>query len=230
MAQSVVTFQKFKDAEIANDLTQKLSEAGIYFETETGENYFDPSFAKNPVKEQVLIKLRPSDFEKANMVLDEYYKSLTNEVDKDHYLYDFTDEELKEILIKPDEWGPLDYQLAQVILKERGREVRTEELESLKENRIYELSRPEKSNHWLVLTAYFLLVSSPFWNVWVRFSGFFIAIIIGSVLSSGKKTLPNGKTAFMYTPNDRKQGKIIVISAAVLVAGFFIYFFYRSRE
>lgn len=227
MSQELLTFQKFKDAEVAKEVAEKLADGGIYYETESEEKFFDPSFSVNSVKNNIALKLRPSDFIKANKILDDYYKSQINLVGSDYYLFDFTNEELQEILTKPDEWGHMDYQLAQVILKDRGKEINEVELASLKEERKQELSKPEKSQHWLVITGYFIAASSPFWNELVRFAGFFLAIIIGSILSSAKKTLPDGETVFMYAPTDRRQGKIIIIVAIILAIGFLIFRVYQ---
>jgi len=226
MNEELLTFQKFKEAEVAKDIAEKLSEAGIYYETESEDKFFDPSFTTNSIKNNIALKLRPPDFIKANKILDDYYRSQVALVERDYYLFDFTNEELKEILSKPDEWGHMDYQLAQVILKERGQEITEQELQYLKDIRKQELIRPEKSQHWLVLLGYFSVAISPFWSDLVRFGGFFIAVIIGSILSSAKKTLPDGQTAFMYNKNDRLQGKILIVAGIVLAIVFLVYKMY----
>ena len=139
MQEELLTFQKFKDIDIANDIAEKLKVANIHFEIEDDEKFFDPTFAKNPMQNEIRIKLKSIDFLKANEVLDDYYKSQTDNIDKDYYLFSFTDQELLEILTKADEWGRLDNQLAQKILKERGKEINPEELEILTNKRINEL-------------------------------------------------------------------------------------------
>jgi hypothetical protein len=198
MAEELLTFQRFKDAEVANDIAQKLKDANVFFEIENDEKFFDPTFAKNPMQNEIRIKLKSTDFSKANKVLDEYYKSQTKNIDKDYYLFEFSDRELLDILAKPDEWGNLDYQLAQKILKDRGREIKIADLEILKVKRISELKRPEKSQNWLILIGY---VSSLF--------GGFIGIIIGLILTTSKRTLPNGEIVYTYCDSDRKHGRVI---------------------
>lgn len=69
--------------------------------------------------QQFFVKLKKNGFKKADSLLfDESSKELDN-VDKEHYLYNFTDEELFDILSKADEWNEFDYQLSQRILKDR---------------------------------------------------------------------------------------------------------------
>lgn len=222
MEEELLTFQKFKDADIATDVSEKLGDAGIYFEIESEDKFFDPSFAIDSLKNNFSIMIRPADFVKANKVLDEYYSSQIKAVSSDHYLFDFTNKELEEILEKPDEWGHLDYRMARDILKERGVEVNSERLEVLKEKRKYELSRPERSQPWLVILGYFIVAFSPFLNDLVRLAGFFVAFFLGWILRNMKKTLPDGETVYMYAPSDRRQGKIIMISAVLVFLAFII--------
>ncbi|MDN5202313.1 hypothetical protein QQ008_13085 [Fulvivirgaceae bacterium BMA10] len=48
----------------------------------------------------------------ADKVLEEFSQGQIINVDSNHYLYEFTDDELFEILMKPDEWGSIDYELS----------------------------------------------------------------------------------------------------------------------
>jgi hypothetical protein len=223
MEEELLTFQKFKDPEVAKEFEEKLSAAGIFYQTETEDKFFDPSFTTNSIKNNINIRIRPADFNTANKVLDDYYRSQVEQVAPDHYLFSFTDTELMEILHKPDEWGHLDYQLARSILEKKGKPVNAERLEIFKQQRKKELARPETSNHWIVLLGYFAFAISPFLKPMVSVAGFFLAIIIGWILYSGKKTLPDGESVYIYTDSGRKQGRILMVVGAVLLIVFFIY-------
>ncbi len=209
MPEELLTFKRFKDPDIANDIAEKLKFAKIYFEVENDDKFFDPTYANNPMSKETRIKLNPNDFIKANEALETYYQTQLNSIDKSYYLFDFTNKELFEILEKPDEWGDLDYQLSKNILIERGENLQQTELDYLKEKRIKELSRPEKSSKRLILAGYVSAI----------FGGLF-GIIIGRILANTKTTLPNGKLIYTYTDSDRNHGNIIsIIGFAVLVAG-----------
>ena len=207
MAEELFTFQKFHEPEVANDIAEKLKGAGIFYKIENDDKMFDPTFARNPLQNETRIKLRPEDFEKADGVLAEYYNAYANNVDRDYYLFSFTNRELEEILIKPDEWGKLDYQLAQKILTERGETFDITELNYLKTKRLEELARPEKSPDVLIIAGYLFAIA-----------GGIIGIIIGFLLTGSRKTLPNGENIFIYRPADRDHGKLILfIGFAVLL-------------
>src|SRR5690606_22574962 len=127
-----------------------------------------------------------------------------NAVDQDHYLFDFTEEELRDILLKSDEWSKYDYLLAQKILRDRGHKIDTETINVLKEKRIEDLAKPDKNKKLSILAGY----------VFAIFGGL-IAIFIGWHLFSHKKTLPNGGQVYSYSEQDRKQGRIILILGTV---------------
>jgi hypothetical protein len=206
MAAAFQTFQKFNDIGLANEIAERLKQSNIDCEI---ENYriFEPSFANNTVEPDICLLLRPEDFVKAHQALDDYYKTQLDGVEKDYYLFDFTDQELLEILIKPDEWGHFDYQLAKKILGERGKEMTAEVLDLLKQQRKVDLSRKETAHKYLIWFGYFIALL-----------GGFFGVIIGLTLTYYKKTLPDGETIYAYGESERNHGmRILIISAISLV-------------
>ena len=212
MPEELLTYQKFRDPEIANDLAQKLEEAGICYKLDNDNKIFDPGFAYNPLNSATMLKLRPGDFKKADLVLAEYYDNAAGNIDPDHYLFSFTNDELKDILIKPDEWGKLDYQLAQKILKDRGENINESMLADLKTKRITELQKHEKSPGALIAFGYLFAII-----------GGFAGIIIGFILTGSKKTLPDGSSQHMYNNEDRKHGKLILAIGFGILAFILVY-------
>jgi hypothetical protein len=193
-----LTFQKYQDPELAKEIARLLHENKIEFEIEDHNQFFDPSFANNKVDPNIILKLKPEDFKRADYILHKYYAQQLDSVDKEYYLFDFSDDELEEIISKPDEWGKFDYQLAQRILKERGKEVNPNEIEYLKIQRINDLSKPEATSKFWIILGY---VSAILGGV--------LGFIIGWVLAHFKKTLPNGQRVYNYVESVRKHGKII---------------------
>jgi hypothetical protein len=191
-------FQKLHSVEQANDVGEILKKAGIEYHVVQDKPFFDISFAFNKTDPDVNLVIRQSDFLKARETLQDYYESRLESVDKDYYLFQFTDKELTEIIQKPDEWGSFDYELAKHILHERGIDI-TEDLEStIMEKRLEELSMPENiSRGWIIL------------GYVCAFFGGFAGIIIGWILAYYTKKLPNGVRVFVYNSTARKHGKVI---------------------
>ena len=196
MTESFLTFKKFNDIELAKEIANRLTQNNIEFLIEDNQKFFDPTFANNTFDPNIAIKIKSEDFIKANEALEDYYKTSLSSVDKDYYLFEFTDDELFEIISKPDEWGPLDYELSKKILHDRGKDINPDEVERLKEQRINELRKPESSPRFWIYFGYFSAI----------FGGVF-GLIVGSSLFYLKKTLPNGQRVFMYGEKERKHGK-----------------------
>jgi hypothetical protein len=168
----------------------------------------------NPMHNDFRIKLAAEDFIKADKVLENYYQKLLDKVKEDHYLFSFTNRELLEIIQKPDEWGDLDFQLAQKILKDRGEEITQADLNNLKEIRIKVLSKPAKSQTELVVLGYAIFgigFIALFWGLKFRAIWFPFATLMGAIISQTKKTLPSGELLYSFNASDRKHGSIIFV-------------------
>ncbi len=212
MESNFLTFQKFNDLTMAETVGQKLKDNGIDYLIENESKYFDPTFANNSFASDILLKINSSEFTNAHKILEDLYKDELQNIDKDYYLLSFADEELIEIVSKPDEWGYFDYQLAQKLLIERGKEVNSEIITLLKSQRIKELSKPETTHRYWVYFGYFSAVL-----------GGLFGLIIGWHLSYFKKTLPNGERIYSYTENERNHGtRMLLISCFSILFWIFI--------
>lgn len=205
MLDKFVTFQSFTDPSIAQELVEKLRAHGIPYQFEDTSSPIDPVIVGSPLAADLRLKIRQQDFERANLALDEIYTEQLETVEKDYYLFSFSDKELWEIIEKPDEWGRLDYKLSQKILKERGNEVSTETLKALRADRIKEVSKPEKVGiSWIFLGYLLSVLFSP------------IGIFYSSTLLTLKKTLPNGNRSYVYSDHNRKHARIMLIVSSAL--------------
>src|SRR5659263_763222 len=98
-----VMFKRFIDAEQAKKLAEELTKKGIECQLIDDSLSKEITFSNNS---ELLIK--QSDFEKANKILDERADELLDEradellvnINKEHYLFEFTNDELYDILTK----------------------------------------------------------------------------------------------------------------------------------
>jgi hypothetical protein len=206
MPDQYLTFKTFPDSNTAQDFATVLQQADIPYTIEEDAVVFDPSYANNQFNKDYHLKVRPQDFGSANQVLDDYYKAQLDKVEKDYYLFSFTDEELQEILAKPDEWGHFDYQLAKKLLAERGKEVRPEQTQKLWNRRVEELAAPEGVKSSSIVINYF-----------VAFFFFPVGLFIGWHWMSAKKTLPDGERVLMYSYHVQQHGMRIFVIAIVML-------------
>ncbi len=191
-------FRKFSTIEQATELKDLLNENGIESILADNVPSVDVTFSGSTLNNQVEIRIKQSDFKKAEEILEKNAEELIDQIDKDYYLFEFTDEELYEVLLKSDEWNAFDYTLAQKILKQRGKSVDKELLNSLKNERLKDLAKPEGNQKPWIIGGYVFSIL-----------GGFLGLIIGYFLWTSKKTLPNGQKVYSYSENDRKHGKYI---------------------
>jgi hypothetical protein len=199
-----LTYQHFNDKSEAEELLALLTENKIecFFEDATAS--FDPSFVNSELNNEYRIKLKKEDFEKADSFLLSITAKQIEGIDQDYYLFEFSNEELLEIISKRDEWSKLDYLLAQKILSDRGHTIEQEELQLIYKKRIEELSKPEKSQISWIITGYVLVLL-----------GGVLGLFIGWHFHSHKRTLPNGESVYAYSIKDRIHGKRIVVLGVV---------------
>lgn len=204
MAETFLTFRKFNNTELAQATAEVLERNGIACVIENYQSFFDPSYANNKIDPDIILKIHPDEFIKARQVLEEAYAAGLDQTEADYYLFTFSDAELIEIITKPDEWGAFDYQLAQKILRDRGKEVKPEIAGLLRERRIDELKKPEKTGGFWVPFGYFLAIF-----------GSFIGLIVGWTFCYLRKTMPNGERVYAYAEPIRKDGKRILIISCI---------------
>jgi len=218
MTETYLTFQKFNDIELANEIAKRLKLYDIPYLIEDNKKFLESALS-NYNEPDISIKLKPEDFSKADRALEFYYEEQLQYVDKDYYLFEFTDEELIEIISKPDEWGHFDYQLAKKILKDRGKEINPAVAELLRTQRNKELAKPIAVHRSWIFTGYFTAI---FLSI--------IGIAIGWTLSYHKKTLPDGHRVFAYTEKDRDHGtRILLIAIISLIVFVVIRWFYLNE-
>ena len=199
-------FRRYPTLAQAQDLREFLVGHGI--EVEIGDNVppLDPAFSGNTVMEEVEVRIRTEDFARAIELLEQRIESQLSDVPSDYYLFEFSNEELLEVLMKPDEWSQYDQVLAKHVLRERGQAIDDTLIASLRKNRIKELSTPETSHPVWIAVGYFFAML-----------GGLLGILIGYLLWTTRKTLPNGERIFAYSESDRKHGKYIFFLGLVIL-------------
>lgn len=140
------------------------------------------------------------------LLMDMAMEELEN-IDRSHFLFDFSDEELMDVLVEKHEWNEVDVLLSQKILQERGVVVQEEELQVLREKRLNELAKPESKQTGWVIAGYIAIVIAPF-----------VGAILGFALSKSQKRLPNGVKVPRYSTSVQKHGDFIGFTSVISLA------------
>jgi hypothetical protein len=217
-----VLFQSFFTEDEAADIIEQFRENGIDYRLDRSKELLDKAFIGENLEKKFFLKIRSSDFSAANQVLDARILQNITALEKDYYLFSFTNDELIEILSKPDEWSRQDFLIARKILDERGEHISEDVINDLKSKRINELGREESEPVLSIIAGYILalLVS-------------IVGLFFGLAFLTAKKNIPNGKKVFTYSKSTRKHGRNIVILSAVslfilLMSGGRLIFFFMD--
>lgn len=213
MTGQLIKYRSFNDKALAIELYQKLSEDGIPVAWEDTEGFFDASFANNEFLNIYYIKLRQEDFKKADEILMRSVSESKNEPVGDYYLLSFSNEELIDVLKKPDEWNEFDRYWAKKILEKKGLDIKQEDLEQARIHRLAELKQPWTLDKLWIICAIALWVAA-FWFIHVY--GAVAVIFIGGYIALSKKTMPDGQRVKAFSAGDRLIGKIVLAAGFIL--------------
>ena len=192
----LITYKKYRTAEDAIELIDLLKSNSIEYFVENISPSVDLTFTGGTeLDDKIAIKLKSTDFEKIDNVLNRIATENIDFVDKNHYLFDFSDDELYEILENFNEWSKTDFILAQKILNDRGETISDAKVQELIDKKIEELKRPEKGHKgWLI----FGFISAIL--------GGLLGIFIGYHHFRFKKSIPTGEKVYAYDTETRRTG------------------------
>lgn len=224
------TYQEFHSSEDAKPLITILKSNKIVHEVEVPKQIMDNVMGGDPLAPTVFIKLRLEDFKRVNQLVEDDIRKLIQEGKVDlqaHFLFEASEEELMDVLRKPDEWSIDTVVIAQQLLQLRGVELSPQQIEALKEKRQEAVKKPKKgSDEWIF--ALFLLGSGG----WVLLSFSLIGYLttfatclgMGYYFWKDITTGPNGERYLTFDQATRKKGKIIMILTLISNALFWFWF------
>lgn len=203
----MAVFESFPDREQAAPALRILDECGIPYQLEESKMGFDPSFANNVIYQAWVLKVPGDRMEEARQEIESALEQGEVQLPADHYLRDFTEDELLEVIRKADEWSELDVVMARQMLAEKGAGLSDESLEQLRRERRAELAQPSDAGTGMIGAGYFLALA-----------GGLFGLILGWVLKNSTKTTAYGDKVPNYDEASRAHGgRILILGALVLV-------------
>jgi hypothetical protein len=198
-------YRSFESEESARAIIGLLLEdAGIPYHISSASTDHDVMFAKSATPMNIWLQLYPHDFIRANQMLEQRASEVVV-LNKSHFLNSYTDQELRDVIYRSDEWSPEDYAMAGKILESRGIPYTRAELDTLRSQRLAEIRTP-KSGTWLVITGFAVLIL-----------GGILSVILGWGLYSSTSTDPTGRKYYDYDEPSRRKGLMIMISGIVVL-------------
>lgn len=204
-------YQQFFSPEEAEGIISILNAHSIPYKFDKGHGTVDKTIG-GEINDYYELKIPPDQFELVTSLMLANTHVNLDELDKDHYLFTFNNDELYSIIANPDEWSKQDYLIAVELLKQYGDSYTPEELQQLRKKKIEWLATPAKTTGgWIVLGYFF------------AFFGGLIAVVWGYTLWNFKKLLPDGRRVYIYQERDRRHGKrIFLLGVIMAIVGLFI--------
>ncbi|HSQ42668.1 MAG TPA: hypothetical protein VLM37_10350 [Fibrobacteraceae bacterium] len=211
-----MTLQTYASAEEAQPLMELLRENQLTYQLVEDAHKTGDSLnlqLENRGISAFHVQVLSKDIDRASRILDLSAGKLVQEIEEDDYISKFSEEELLEILHKPDEWNQTDVQLALKFLRERGHEIPDDQVKEWFLQRLHDLERPEPPSTALLLLGYgFSLL------------GGIIGCMIAVQLLLSRKRLPDGRKILIYSSSARLHGRIMLGLSIMDMAGLVAYF------
>lgn len=201
-----VPFQSFFTEEEAAPIIKTLEEKGIEYKVEKLKELLDPTITGHIVQHKIFLLLQSHDFSKANEALDDAIIKNISLLENDYYLFGFSNNELLEIIHKPDEWSRQDFLIARKILDDRGINIDDIAINSIKKERIRELGVQERGDIFWIAIGYLIAII-----------GGLLSLVIALPFVLSRKTLPDGRRMFIYDTVTRRHGRNMLIIAGVVI-------------
>jgi len=152
-----ITYQTFSDLNEASDLIELLNANQIPFEIDDSALHFDVVPQNiNPMDNGVMIKIKPMDKERVDNF---FITDIEKESFGNHYLFSFSDNDIIDIIVNPEEWPEEEIALAKKISKQRDLKPTAEQVKKIRKNTGKATEQIKKENSVSGGAAWFSIIS-----------------------------------------------------------------------
>lgn len=213
-----ILFRVFRNEEDMKFFTDVFDDCGIDYTIENPRadssdvlsSAYGVQVAEDAMQYKYMLMIAEDDFERSQTELRshiaDYFGNAGSE--ENTLLNEFSDEELLDVIKKPDEWAVEDIVMAQTLLDKRGKHVSDEVVDAYRQKRLEEVRQPKFGGYGTIIIGYIF-----------AFLGGIIGIFLAASLL-GKKQLFNGEKVVMYDRKTRINAIVyLIISIVVVIAG-----------
>jgi hypothetical protein len=177
-----IEYQTFQKIENALEIIEILDSNNIPYQIDDSASRFHVIGFGESLINKIALQIRKSDIEKVSVLIRE------NQTDEDHYLYTFSDKDIIDVIVNPNDWSSHEISIAQNIFKQRKLILSADEIKNARWNK-------ENSNKiiWEILTDEEIKrkkIKKQFRNLFISILGSVIMVflIILSDRCFGEKT------------------------------------------
>lgn len=193
-----LTYSKFHTKEEAEEFVTLLDRNNIIFDIEQTTRTLDNVYIGEDPDPRFLVKVLPEQFDQVDKLMEAKTKDELDQVNPSYYLFNFSINELKDVLSNPEEWNYFDQALAKKLLEERGEEemslpepVTVHEMDTIKPSKL--------APGWLV-AVYLMIPLMPF-----------LSVIASIMLLYANRPKKDGTKQYFYDGQTRGHALIILV-------------------
>ena len=194
-----LTYSRFFTLAEADFLLELLSTEQIPYLVEEEVNQLVPIYIGANLDPMIVVKIPQERFQKVNELLENATSTHIKELDPAHYLNEFTNTELLDVIKNSEEWSLYDRVFAKKLLTERQVSVPSKPAsETVTESYI-----PEKlERKWVVLGYIFSFLG-------------LMGLLMSLVILNSNKTLYNGVKVKMYDRDSLRHANTMLIISLI---------------
>lgn len=180
-------------------ISEGLSARSIPYKVEKEPVAFDPTFAFRTQVGGIQVWVDEMRLEEARREMEKLGMLVPEKEDEPNdFFSDFSNEELQDVLVKPEEWGVDQVVLARETLLERGEEIDVPKIKAERKAHLAEVRKPKKAHPILFVIA-----------IMAMFPGGFLGLLLTFWVALATNKDPVGKRYFYYTQNSRRIAAVI---------------------
>jgi hypothetical protein len=208
-----LTYSRFYTKEEAEEFAALLDANNILFDAERLRTPLDNIYLGEDSEPKYIVKVMQEDFGKVESLVKKEMEKQVDELPADYYLFQFSNEELLEVLQKSEDWNHLDQTLAKRLLQQRN--VRTDGLAVLAVFNEEEINGKERISTTTLVITYLLAIIFAI-----------VGMLIGALMITAKRTMKDGSKMPLYDNWTVNQGWI-VFNIGLVRTLIFLYFVFR---
>ncbi|QEC45270.1 hypothetical protein [Pseudobacter ginsenosidimutans] len=208
-----LTYSRFYTKEEAEEFAALLDANNILFDAERLRTPLDNIYLGEDSEPKYIVKVMQEDFGKVESLVKKEMEKQVDELPADYYLFQFSNEELLEVLQKSEDWNHLDQTLAKRLLQQRN--VRTDGLAVLAVFNEEEINGKERISTTTLVITYLLAIIFAI-----------VGMLIGALMITAKRTMKDGSKMPLYDNWTVNQGWI-VFNIGLVRTLIFLYFAFR---
>jgi|GEM_PF-2192627 len=217
-----VLLRVFREEEDLKFFTEIFDDCNVDYKIDNPQSLSDNTLAtaygvqvaEDAMQYKFMLMVAEDDFERAQAELrshiTEYFRNAGTE--ENSLLNDFSDEELLDVIKKPDEWSIEDIAIAQSLLDKHGKHVSDEVVETYRQKRLEEVRKPKFGGYVTIIIGYIF-----------AFLGGIIGIFLAASLL-GKKRIFNGEKVYVYDKTTRTNAIVYLIISILVIIAIAVYF------